>query len=63
VLEEEVVDALVEDEPVGVVDPVLRGAEVVGGAVLRCVRRCGRHAECGEDREDQQDDGERPAQR
>jgi hypothetical protein len=61
VLEEEVVDALVEDEPIGVVDPVLRGAEVVCGAVLRRVRRRGRRAECGKERDDEQDDGERPA--
>jgi hypothetical protein len=63
VLEEEVVDALMEDQPVGVVDPVFRGAEVVYGAVLRRVRRRGRHAECGDERDDEQDDGERPAHR
>ncbi|GAA4118026.1 hypothetical protein GCM10022415_16490 [Knoellia locipacati] len=56
VLEEQVVDALVEDEPVGVVHPVLRGAEVVGRTVLRRVRRRRRDAEHREGGDDEQDD-------
>ena len=59
VLEEQVVDALVVDEPVRVVHPVLGRAEVVGGPVLRrVVGRRGRrpHAQGGEHGDDEQDD-------